>query len=112
MKEPKQSRRDFYQDVYEVVKLIPYGRVSTYGAIAGYLGAKSSARVVGYALNLAVNDVPAHRVVNRLGMLSGKHHFPADHPMEERLAAEGIKVIEDQIQGFEDLFWDPAKELM
>lgn len=112
MTTPKSSRSDFYHDVYEVVKLIPRGRVTTYGAIAKYLGANKSSRVVGYALNLGVNDVPAHRVVNRLGMLSGRHHFPADDPMEARLAAEDIVVIDNRVQNFETLFWDPKVELL
>lgn len=99
--------------VYEVVKLIPRGRVTSYGAIANYLGTKGSARMVGWAMNAAhsVPEVPAHRVVNRSGLLTGKHHFDPRHPMQERLEAEGVKVIDDQIQDFKEIFWDPAIEL-
>ena len=113
MSNPSRLKDDFFQNVYEVVRLIPKGRVSTYGAIANYLGAKRSARMVGYALNgsFSLHDVPAHRVVNRLGILSGKHHFPPDRPMEQSLAEEGITVVEDKIQNFEKVFWDPNLEL-
>lgn len=109
----KQYKGDFFQDVYEVVKLIPRGRVTSYGAIAKYLGAARSARMVGYALNQSFShlELPAHRVVNRNGMLSGKYHFPPDRPMEDALVAEGIEVVDDQVQNFEKLFWDPAVEL-
>ncbi|GAB4412600.1 MAG: MGMT family protein [Bacteroidia bacterium] len=107
------DRSDFYTDVYDVVRLIPQGRVTTYGAIARYLGTASSSRMVGYALNSAAGlpDVPAHRVVNRLGLLTGSHHFPPDDPMEQRLAAEGVVVIDNRVQDFDRLFWDPAQEL-
>ncbi len=101
---------DFFKDVYEVVRLIPFGRVSSYGAIAAYLGAKSGARMVGYAMNAAhaeVPEVPAHRVVNRNGMLSGKHHFGAPNEMQKRLEKEGIKVENDQVVNFKNVFWDP-----
>ncbi|MCI4667186.1 MAG: MGMT family protein [Bacteroidia bacterium] len=113
MKKPSKLGEDFFHNVHEVVKLIPAGRVSTYGAIANYLGAKRSARMVGYALNgsFSLDNVPAHRVVNRLGILSGKHHFPPERPMEMALAEEGVTVIEDKVQNFEELFWDPAIEL-
>ncbi|WP_053406077.1 MGMT family protein [Persicobacter sp. CCB-QB2] len=106
-------KNDFFEQVYEVVKLIPAGRVSSYGAIAAYLGAKRSARVVGWAMNNAhgLPEVPAHRVVNRNGLLSGKMHFNPPEAMEERLANEGIEVKEDQIVNFKAHFWDPAKEL-
>lgn len=109
----RSTESSFFEDVWEVVKLIPHGRVCTYGAIAKYLGAAKSARMVGYALNqcAAFPDVPAHRVVNRLGMLSGKHHFSSENPMETRLASEGIIVKDDKIQNFDTLFWDPAIEL-
>ena len=111
----KQSKiSDFYRDVYEVVRLIPYGRVSSYGAIANCLGSKGSARIVGYALNVAAAsgiDVPAHRVVNRNGALTGKHHFSPETPMEELLEAEGIKVVEDHVVNFKELFWDPGEEI-
>jgi len=113
MKNLYKEKGDFFQRVYEVVMLIPRGRVSTYGAIATYLGAKRSARMVGYALNSSFGeeDVPAHRVVNRLGILSGKHHFPPDHPMEQSLAEEGVIVKEDKVEDFDRLFWDPNVEL-
>lgn len=103
-------RSDFYQDVYEVTRLIPYGRVSTYGAIAKYLGEKSSSRMVGYALNQSHldPDIPAHRVVNRLGLLTGRHHFPPERSMESLLMAEGILVADGRVQDFERLFWDPV----
>ena len=104
---------NFFQDVYEVVKLIPFGRVTSYGAIANYLGTKGSARMVGWAMNAAhdLNDVPAHRVVNRNGLLTGKNHFEDPNKMEELLTAEGIEVKNDQIQAFSKHFWDPAIEL-
>jgi len=112
----KHSRSDFYQDVYEVVRLIPRGRVTTYGAIAKYLGETSGARMVGYALSASFGqpevEVPAQRVVNRQGLLTGKHHFPAERPMAEQLLAEGVVVIDDQVQDFERVFWDPAAELL
>ena len=103
----------FFESVYEVAKLIPKGRVTSYGAIANYLGSKGSARMVGWAMNAAHNkpEVPAHRVVNRMGLLTGKHHFDARNPMQERLEAEGVEVIDSQIQKFETVFWDPMKEL-
>ena len=100
---------DFYEAVYELVRLIPYGRVTSYGAIARYLGASRSARMVGSALKAGLtDDLPAHRVVNRNGQLSGKHQFPADRPMAASLRAEGIPVAEDQVQDFETYFWDPG----
>ncbi|TAG14839.1 MAG: MGMT family protein [Sphingobacteriia bacterium] len=103
----------FFEQVFEVVKLIPKGRVSSYGAIAFFLGTKMSARMVGWAMNAAhkMPDIPAHRVVNRNGMLSGKMHFATPTRMEELLAKEKIKVVEDQIIDFEKKFWDPTKEL-
>lgn len=106
--------RDFFADVYAVVQLVPAGRVTTYGAIARYLGAGRSARMVGYALNSSFSqpgEIPAHRVVNRNGKLSGKHHFPPERPMEELLRAEGVAVENEQVRDFERLFWDPAQEL-
>lgn len=108
------QKRDFFKDVFEIVELIPKGRVTSYGAIAKYLGAARSSRVVGYAMNAShKNDVsiPAHRVVNRNGMLTGKMHFPTPTAMQERLEAEGITVINDKIQSFQNHFWDPAIEL-
>lgn len=100
--------------VYQVVRLIPKGRVTSYGAIAAYLGAKSSSRVVGYAMNGAHNvkpKVPAHRVVNRNGLLTGKHHFATPYEMQELLAKEKIKVENDKVVDFKKLYWDPTEEL-
>ncbi len=113
MKSPERIKRDsFYQAVYDVVRSIPKGRVSTYGTIARFLGTGSSSRMVGYALNNCVTegagDIPAHRVVNRLGLLSGSHHFSSENPMEARLAEEGILVKEGQVVDFKTLLWDPV----
>lgn len=108
----KPETKGFYEKVYEVAKQIPFGRVTSYGAIAKYLGAGKSARIVGYAMNGSHGkDVPAHRVVNRKGLLTGKHHFEGTNLMQQLLENEGIKVIENQIQNFEALYWDPVKEL-
>jgi methylated-DNA-protein-cysteine methyltransferase-like protein len=104
----------FFELVYEVARQIPKGRVTSYGAIAASLGAKSSARMVGWAMNGAHNvkpKVPAHRVVNRLGILSGKHHFDPPGNMEVLLKKEGIKVENDQVVDFRKKFWDPVEEL-
>ena len=104
----------FFADVYDVVRQIPKGRVTSYGAIAKYLGTGSSARMVGWAMNaahVATPKVPAHRVVNRNGMLSGKMHFASPTEMEEMLKKEKILVEKDIIIDFEKLFWDPAMEL-
>lgn len=100
---------NFFERVYEVAKQIPYGRVTTYGAIAKAIGAAKSARMVGYAMNGASEreDVPAHRVVNRKGVLTGKHHFAGTHLMQQLLESEGIKVEDDQIQDFKSVFWEP-----
>ncbi|MCH7409762.1 MGMT family protein [Belliella sp. DSM 111904] len=110
----KRSGENYFDLVYEVVKLIPKGRVSTYGAIANYLGIKSGARMVGYAMNAAhgLPEVPAHRVVNRLGILTGKHHFSSPEMMQNLLENEGVSVEKDQIVGFEQLFWDPSTALL
>jgi len=104
---------NFFERVYEVVKLIPSGRVTSYGAIARYLGAARSARMVGWAMNKAhdLEDVPAQRVVNRLGLLTGKHHFGGSNAMQQLLEAEGVVIKKNQIQNFENTFWDPNKEL-
>lgn len=106
-------RQDFYENVWEVVRLIPPGRVTTYGAIAKYLGEKGSARMVGYAMNASFGQaaVPAHRVVNRNGLLTGRHHFETPDAMAEALAAEGVEVGEFQVKNFDKLFWDPSIEL-
>jgi methylated-DNA-protein-cysteine methyltransferase-like protein len=106
--------KDFFQNVFDVARLIPRGRVTSYGAIAKYLGAARSSRMVGWAMNMAHSQkkkVPAHRVVNRNGELTGKHHFPAPGLMQELLEKEGIKVRKDKIVDFEKHFWDPMKEL-
>ncbi len=104
---------NFFERVYEVVKLIPLGRVTSYGAIARYLGAAKSARMVGWAMNKAhdLEEVPAQRVVNRLGLLTGKHHFGGSNAMQQLLENEGVVIKENQIQNFEKVFWDPNKEL-
>jgi len=105
---------DFYDKVYEVVRLIPAGKVTSYGAIAKYLGTAQSSRMVGWAMNnagLQFPYVPAHRVVNRNGLLTGKHHFVSSTIMQELLEAEGIQVIDDQIIDFEKHFWNPMTEL-
>ncbi|MFC5193907.1 MGMT family protein [Bizionia hallyeonensis] len=108
----KPETLNFYEKVYEVARLIPYGRVTSYGAIAKYLGAARSARMVGYAMNGShTKDVPAHRVVNRKGLLTGKHHFHGTNLMQQLLENEGVKVIENQIQDFDRLFWEPMREL-
>jgi methylated-DNA-protein-cysteine methyltransferase-like protein len=108
------SEPNFFEQVYQVTKLIPHGRVTNYGAIARYLGSGQSARMVGWALNGCHSMeewVPAHRVVNRFGMLSGKHHFPGSDTMRQLLESEGVKVEDDIVVDFEKLFWDPNKEL-
>jgi methylated-DNA-protein-cysteine methyltransferase-like protein len=105
---------NFFELVYQVARQIPRGRVTSYGAIASVLGTKLSARMVGWAMNgchAATPAVPAHRVVNRIGMLTGKHHFKPPSKMEALLKKEGIKVKDDQVVDFEKYFWDPAKEL-
>jgi len=103
---------NFFDKVYEVVKQIPFGRVTSYGAIAKYLGTTRSARMVGYAMNgSSGNDVPAHRVVNSKGLLTGKHHFDGTNLMQQLLESEGIRVKGNQIQNFDKVFWDPSKEL-
>ena len=107
------DKSDFFENVYAVVKLIPKGRVTSYGAIACYLGSKQSSRLVGWAMNAShkLNGVPAHRVVNRKGILTGKHHFETSNRMQELLEKEGVNIKEDQIMNFNELFWDPIKEL-
>lgn len=100
---------DFFERVYKVVRQVPYGKVTTYGAIARLLGAARSARTVGYAMNAAhaLGDVPAHRVVNRNGVLTGKHHFGGMHTMQQLLESEGHTIMDDQIQDFEAVLWNP-----
>ncbi|TDN38192.1 MGMT family protein [Hymenobacter sp. UV11] len=114
------AERNYFADVHEVVRLVPPGRVTSYGAIAHYLGARHGSRAVGYALMAANLDaitlkkeapVPAHRVVNRLGQLTGRHHFPTPSAMQERLEAEGVRVADDVVVDFKKLYWDPSVEL-
>jgi methylated-DNA-protein-cysteine methyltransferase-like protein len=107
--------QNFFEKVYAVTRQIPRGRVTSYGAIARYIGSSQSSRMVGWALNSTrFNEafVPAHRVVNRSGLLTGKHHFRHESLMQELLESEGIKVKDDRIVDFETLFWDPSKELI
>lgn len=109
-----EQNADFFERVYEVVKLIPEGRVTSYGAIANYLGAKRSSRMVGWAMNAAHQhpEIPAHRVVNRQGLLTGKMHFADPDDMERKLVLEGINVKNDQVQDFKVVYWNPVEELM
>lgn len=109
-----EKNKDFFDAVFQVVRLIPSGKVTSYGAIANYLGTKSGARMVGWAMNASHQQteyVPAHRVVNRKGLLSGKHHFPEEKPMQSELEKEGITVVNDCIVDFDKHFWDPQNEL-
>ncbi|WP_194850277.1 MGMT family protein [Nonlabens antarcticus] len=107
------ANADFFKRVYDVVEQIPAGRVTSYGAIAKYLGTPRSSRAVGYAMNAAHSrpEVPAQRVVNRNGLLTGKHHFPGTNLMQQLLESEGIMVDKDQVQDFDEVFWDPLLEL-
>lgn len=108
----KPETLNFYDKVYEVAKQIPFGRVTSYGAIATYLGAARSARMVGYAMNGSHGkDVPAHRVVNKKGLLTGKHHFDGTNLMQQLLESEGIKVKNLQIVDLPSVYWDPSQEL-
>ena len=113
MKNKPTKSHSFFDDVYEVVMLIPKGRVTSYGAIANYLGTKMSARMVGWAMNAAHTNkkIPAHRVVNRNGLLTGRHHFETPTTMQKKLEKEGVKVKSNQVAEFEKKFWDPAKEI-
>ncbi len=104
----------FFDKVYEVTRLIPYGRVTSYGSIARYLGSPQSSRMVGWAMNSSHTQpgfVPAHRVVNRTGMLTGKNHFSGSRVMQELLENEGIEIRDNQVQNFKEIFWDPVIEL-
>lgn len=109
----KPENQNFFEKVYQVARLIPEGRVTSYGAIAKYLGAARSARMVGWAMNGSgkYEDVPAHRVVNKAGLLTGKHHFDGTNLMQQLLENEGVKVVDNQIVNLEKHFWDPFKEL-
>ena len=105
--------QNFFLILYEVAKLIPFGRVTSYGAIARYLGAARSARMVGWAMNASHenDDIPAHRVVNKKGLLTGKHHFDGTNLMQQLLENEGITIVDNQIQQLNQCFWDPSIEL-
>ena len=109
----KKTNDNFFEKAYAVARLIPFGRVTSYGAIAKFLGAARSARMVGWAMNASHNDetVPAHRVVNRIGLLTGKNHFDGTNLMQQLLENEGVEVVENQIQKFDEIFWDPSLEL-
>lgn len=109
MKKPNSDTDNFFERVYEIVRQIPEGKVTSYGAIAKALGAARSARMVGWAMNVShkLDDVPAHRVVNRIGMLSGKHHFEGTNLMQQLLENEGIRVQNNQIVDFNFHFWEP-----
>lgn len=107
------SEEGFFERVYRVVQCIPEGRATSYGAIARFLGSAGSARMVGWAMNASHNrlDVPAHRVVNRVGLLTGKHHFQGTNLMRELLENEGVEINDDQIVNFAKVFWDPGEHL-
>lgn len=110
----KPQTLDFFQNVFQVVRLIPRGRVTSYGAIAKYLGSARSSRLVGYAMNASHAEkeyIPAHRVVNRIGLLTGRNHFDTPTKMQELLEAEGATISKEQIKNFDELFWDPEQEL-
>ena len=108
-----EQTKDFFQRVFEITRLIPEGRVTSYGSIAKALGSAKSSRMVGWAMNASHREkgIPAHRVVNRNGLLTGKMHFTPPESMQERLEAEGIKVVKDKIVDFDRVFWDPQEEL-
>lgn len=109
MEKENSNRENFFERVYEVARQIPYGKVTSYGAIAKSIGATRSARMVGYAMNAShgMEDVPAHRVVNRKGLLTGKHHFDGTNLMQQLLESEGVKVVDNQIIDFDKIFWEP-----
>ncbi len=113
MKKYQQQKPSLFEDAIAVARLIPFGRVITYGAIAEYIGAKRSARMVGWAMNTCKGDatVPAHRVVNRVGLLTGKMHFDTLETMQALLEKEGIEIQNNQIQNFKKVFWNPSEEL-
>ena len=108
------QNRGFFQRVYDVTRMVPFGRVTTYGAIASYLGSPGAARMVGWAMNQCHSSphyVPAHRVVNRVGLLTGKHHFDGSSLMQEMLENEGAIIEENRIMNMKEMFWDPMEEL-
>jgi len=112
---PRKNNNDFFESVYDVTRLIPYGRVTSYGAIARYLGSGRSARTVGWALNICHTNtdfIPAHRVVNRNGLLTGKHHFGNSSTMQQLLENEGLIIDDDRVLNFKERFWDPSSELL
>ena len=114
MTKAKNNKENIYDAIYDVVRAVPKGRVTSYGAVATAIGSASGARVVGYAMNTSFGakpKVPAHRVVNRNGMLTGKHHFSPPKKMQQLLEKEGIKIKDDKVVDFDSLFWDPIKEL-
>ncbi|RYE21772.1 MAG: MGMT family protein [Sphingobacteriales bacterium] len=109
-----ENKEDIYAAIFDIVRLVPKGRVTSYGAIAAAIGMRSGARVVGYAMKHSVGlkpKMPAHRVVNSSGLLTGKHHFSPSEKMQQLLEKEGVKVVDDKVQNFKEKFWDPAKEL-
>ena len=111
----RENESDFFERVYEVTRLIPFGKVTSYGAIARFLGTGRSARMVGWALNVSHSKpefIPAHRVVNRNGILSGKHHFGGPSVMQQLLENEGLIIEDDKVINFREKFWDPSSELL
>jgi len=109
-----EKNKDFFERVYQVVELIPYGKVTNYGSIAKYLGSPKGSRMVGWAMNACHSertDLPAHRVVNRVGLLSGKMHFSNPNKMQELLEGEGLTIVEDKIQNFVEHYWNPLEAL-
>jgi methylated-DNA-protein-cysteine methyltransferase-like protein len=114
MKKEKPSKESIYDAIFDVVRAVPRGRVTSYGAVAAAIGARSGARMVGYAMHSshgAKPKVPAHRVVNSKGLLTGKHHFAPPEKMQQLLEKEGIKVVDDKVVEFDAVFWDPLREL-
>ena len=106
-------KNNFFKNVYKVVKDVPFGRVTTYGSIAKYIGSPQSSRMVGWALNAShkIQDIPSHRVVNKIGLLSGKHHFEGTNLMQQLLESEDIKINKNQIVDFSSVFWNPSIHL-
>jgi methylated-DNA-protein-cysteine methyltransferase-like protein len=111
MEQFKKDKFQVYESIYEIVKCIPFGRVSTYGTIASSIGLASGARLVGYALKHSIEAVPAHRVVNATGLLTGRHHFSPPELMQQKLEAEGVTIKNNQVQYLKSLLWDPAIEM-
>lgn len=111
MQSTEKTNHNFVSDVHEVAKLVPYGRVTSYGAIAHYLGSRITARMVGWAMHACPRGVPAHRVVNSKGELTGKHHFKTPDTMQKLLEKEGHRIVGDKILQFSEVFWNPSEEL-